>query len=57
MKRIKTLLSSALLALSTQACAVGGIADVVVFDRTEGRQLPVYYHQGRAWVVGRPGNE
>jgi hypothetical protein len=46
-----------LLALSTQACALGGLADVVVVDRTEGRQLPVYYHQGRAWVVGKPGNE
>jgi hypothetical protein len=57
MRRIKALLASALLALSTQACAVGGMADVVVFDRTEGRQLPVYYHQGRAWVVGKPGNE
>jgi hypothetical protein len=57
MRQIKTLLASALLALSTQACAVGGIADVVVFDRTEGRQLQVYHHQGRAWVVGKPGNE
>jgi len=57
MKQIKALLTSALFALSTQACAVGGIAHVVVFDRTEGRQLPVYHHQGRAWVVGKPGNE
>ena len=40
-----------------QACALGGIADVNVFDRTEGRQLTVHWHQGRAYVVGKPGNE
>jgi hypothetical protein len=57
MNRIKNLAAVMLLALSTQACAVGGLADVVVFDRTEGRQLPVYWHQGRAWIVGKPGNE
>lgn len=57
MKRIKTLLATALLALSAQACAHGGLADVAVFDRTEGRQLPVHWHEGRAWVVGKPGNE
>lgn len=57
MTRIRNLAAAALAALATQACAVGGIADVVVVDRTEGRPLPVYWHQGRAWVVGRPGNE
>ena len=57
MNRIKNLAAALLAALSTQACAVGGMADVVVYDRTEGRQLPVYYHQGRAWIVGKPGNE
>jgi len=57
MNGIRNLAAASFLALSTQACAVGGIADVVVLDRSEGRQLPVYWHQGRAWVVGRPGNE
>jgi hypothetical protein len=57
MNAIKTLAAVLLTALSTQACAVGALADVAVFDRTEGRQLPVYWHQGRAWIVGRPGNE
>ena len=57
MNGIKTLAAGMLAALSTQACALGGMADVVVYDRSEGRQLPVYYHQGRAWVVGKPGNE
>ena len=45
------------LALSTQALAVGRMADVNVFDRSNGRRLPVYWHAGQAYVVGRPGSE
>lgn len=44
-------------ALSSCAAAVGGLADLSVYDRSEGRALPVYWHEGRAYVVGRPGNE
>jgi len=44
-------------ALATPAWAVGGMADLTVFDRSEGRSLPVHWHEGRAWVVARPGNE
>jgi hypothetical protein len=57
MKQIRNLAAAGLLALSTQACAVGGLAEVTVVDRTDGRPLHVYYHQGKAWVVGKPGNE
>ena len=39
------------------AGAVGNIADVTVYDRADGRALPVYQHQGRHYVVGKPGNE
>lgn len=46
-----------LAACAAQAAAVGGLADITVFDRKEGRQLPVYWHEGRAWVAGKPGNE
>jgi hypothetical protein len=45
------------LALSTQAFAHGRLAQVSVYDRNENRQLPVYWHEGKAYVVGRPGNE
>ena len=45
------------LALSTQACAHGRLAQVSVYDRNENRLLPVYWHEGKAYVVGRPGNE
>lgn len=42
---------------SASAAAVGGLADLSVYDRSEGRSLPVYWHEGRAWVAGKPGNE
>ena len=57
MKSWKILCAASLLALSAQAGAVGGLADVAVFDRTEGRVLPIHWHEGRAHVAGRPGNE
>ena len=31
--------------------------NVEIFDRSEGRTLPIYHHDGRRYVVGRPGNE
>jgi hypothetical protein len=31
--------------------------NVEIFDRSEGRTLPIYNHVGRRYVVGRPGNE
>lgn len=46
-----------LVTCATQAAAVGSLADITVFDRSDGRQLPVYWHEGRAWVAGKPGNE
>lgn len=57
MKSLKLLGAAAALALSAQALAVGSLVDLHVFDRSEGRQLPVYWHEGRAYVVGKPGNE
>jgi hypothetical protein len=32
-------------------------ARVEIVDRVEGRVLPMYWHQGRRYVVGKPGNE
>ena len=52
------LLGAALaLCVGTPALAVGSLAEVGVFDRNDGRRLPVYWHQGQAYVVGKPGNE
>lgn len=36
--------------------AVGWMVDVQVIDRASGETLPVYWHNGRWWVPGRPGN-
>ena len=47
----------ALCGAAGMAGAVGNIADVTVHDRVENRTLPVYRHDGRYYVVGRPGNE
>ncbi len=32
-------------------------ATVEIVDRTEGRVLPIYWHLGRRYIVGKPGNE
>jgi len=45
------------LAVCSAAQAVGGMADVSVVDRASGRTLPVHWHRGQAYVVGRPGAE
>lgn len=56
MKRLRTAIAVALLGAG-QALAHGGLADISVYDRAEGRRLPVYWYQGRAYVAGKPGNE
>jgi hypothetical protein len=39
------------------ALAHGRLVDLSVYDRSEGRWLRVYQHEGRAYVVGKPGHE
>src|SRR5437868_11586261 len=40
-----------------EAAAHGGLVDLSVYDRTEAKHLPVYWQEGRAYIVGKPGNE
>lgn len=47
----------AVAAASSAQAGVGGIADIEIYDRGSGLILPVYWHQGRHYVAGRPGNE
>jgi hypothetical protein len=54
MKRI--LVTAALLFASMSSSAVGNLADISVYDRNQGRNLSVYEHEGRYYVVGKPGN-
>jgi hypothetical protein len=51
------LLTGMLSGCAAPAAAVGGLADLSIYDRNEGRTLPVHWHEGRAYVIGRPGNE
>jgi hypothetical protein len=57
MKLDKWICAGVLAVAAAQAHAVGNFADVSVYDRSEGRRLQVYWHEGRAWIVGKPGNE
>jgi hypothetical protein len=57
MKRIHALAAAALAAASLSAHAVGRLADVSIFDRANAREVPVTWHDGRAYVAGKPGNE
>ncbi len=56
-RMLKGAIAAAAIAATTPAGAVGSLADVTVYDRIEGRRLQVYRHQGRAYVIGKPGNE
>jgi len=42
---------------SSHAFALGGMIDLAVYDRSDGRALKVHWHGGRAYIAGRPGND
>lgn len=56
MKPVRILLAAFVL-LAGKAHARAELADLSIFDRTEGRRLQAHWHEGRAYVVGKPGNE
>src|SRR5439155_25587150 len=58
-KKVNARTVIALLALlcAAEVRAHGGLVDLSVYDRTEGRRLAVHWHEGRAYVVGKPGYE
>jgi hypothetical protein len=57
MKPLRTIAALALAAASLTAHAVGRLADVSIYDRASAREMAVNWHEGRAYVVGKPGNE
>lgn len=57
MNKLKILGTVLATVLSSQAFATGGLVDLGVYDRAQGRRLPVHWHQGRAYIAGRPGDE
>ena len=56
MKTLSVLAAALLATASLSAQAVGRMADLTIQDRSTGRELPVHWHEGRAYVVGQPGN-
>jgi hypothetical protein len=56
-RMLKGVIAAIAVAVTAPAGAVGKLVDLTVYDRTEGKRLPVHWHQGRAYVVGKPGNE
>jgi len=53
----RTVVGLLALLCAAEVRAHGGLVDLSVYDRTEGRRLAVHWHEGRAYVVGKPGNE
>ncbi len=49
------LTAAALFAVATPAHSIGSLIDVQVLDRSTGETLPMYWHNGRWWVPGKPG--
>jgi len=57
MKALTTVVAVVAFFACAPALAHGRLADISVYDRSEGRWLQVYRHEGRAYVVGKPGHE
>ena len=55
--KTRTWMTMAALLCAGTVHAHGRLVDLTVYDRTEGRRLPVYWHEGRAYIAGKPGNE
>ena len=57
MNKLAVVVAATTLLAAGQAAAHRNLAELTVYDRSEGRWLPVYRHEGRAYVVGKPGHE
>jgi len=57
MKSLYAFAAATLAAFAFNVHAVGRLVDLSILDRSTGRELPVYWNEGRAYVVGKPGNE
>jgi hypothetical protein len=44
-------------AFACSAAMAGSLADVEIYDRTAGRTLPIYEHEGRLYVAGEPRHQ
>jgi hypothetical protein len=44
-------------ALAAASASAGALADLEIYDRTAGRILPIYEHDGRLYVAGEPRHQ
>jgi hypothetical protein len=44
-------------ALAAASASGGTLADLEIYDRTAGRTLPIYQHEGRLYVAGEPRHQ
>ena len=44
-------------AFAAAAASGGTLADLEIYDRTAGRTLPIYEHEGRFYVAGEPRHQ
>jgi hypothetical protein len=57
MKTLRILVAAALAAASLSAHAVGSLADITIYDPRHRPRAAGVLARGRAYVVGKPGNE
>ena len=57
MRAVRPLLVTLLATLAPALVHAGSLADLEVYDRTAGRTLPIYEHEGRLYVAGEPRHQ
>lgn len=57
MNKLLTVLLGFALAGCAGLSGAGTLADLAVVDRNTGQRLQTWYHQGRYWIAGTPGNK
>jgi hypothetical protein len=59
MRAVRSLFALAALvaSLASAAASAGALADLEIYDRTSGRTLPIYEHEGRLYVAGEPRHQ
>ncbi len=57
MRPFRSLFAFSALVAAFASAHAGALADLEVYDRTAGRTLPIYEHEGRLYVAGEPRHQ
>lgn len=57
MRALRSLFAFTAFFAALASAHAGGLADLEVYDRTAGRTLPIYEHEGRLYVAGEPRHQ